>query len=80
MKVEDFRCHFDPYEFLDCLESIEHFFKWKDLPEEKVKVVTLKLMEWREFQVCKVRQGKDMITSRVGMREKLRSTYHLITR
>lgn len=41
VKVEDFRGYFDADTFLDWLDSMKHFFEWKELYEDwKVKFMT----------------------------------------
>lgn len=41
VEVEEFRGHFNPYEFLNWLDNFEHFFEQKELPKEKVKFAHL---------------------------------------
>ena len=46
MDVSEFEGRLQLEEFIHCLDKIEQFFEWKELPEDKkVKFVSLKLKD-----------------------------------
>lgn len=81
VKVEDFKGNFDDYAFLDWLVSVKHFFKWKELDEDrKVRFITTKLkgmalVWWKKLQANRVKKEKEKISTWTKMKEKLRPKY-----
>ncbi|VFQ85188.1 unnamed protein product [Cuscuta campestris] len=64
----------DPDEFLEWLETVEHVFDFKDLPEDKkVKLVALKLRKyastwWTNTSTKRRREGKAPVKTWLKMR------------
>ena len=67
----------DPDEFLECLDTVERIFEYKDVPKDKkVKLVALKFRKyeslwWTNLCSKKVRERKEKIKTRKKMKYKL---------
>lgn len=64
----DFDGHLDLDEFIEWLQTVEHFFEYKDiLPNKKVKLAIIKLKKnaslwWKNMKHLRQCEGKSKIT------------------
>jgi len=78
--LPEFEGQLDPDLFLDWLRSVERVFDYKVVPEEKVKLVALKLRKyayiwWANVVAKRPRKGKAKIRSWKQMRDKLKDKF-----
>jgi len=79
--ISDFEGNLQPDDFLDWLQTVEHVFEYKEVPEEKkVKIVAAKLKKhasiwWENLKRKRKCEGKSKIKTWEKMCQKLIRKY-----
>jgi len=81
VEIPEFESQLNPDDFLDWLNTLERFFEYKDIPDDKkVKLIALKLCTyasiwWNNVLSKRARKAKRKIRSWRKIRSKLKAKF-----